>query len=254
MAEADQVTTTGDQDQKSLGWRSALPDEIKEHDWIKTFQKPGDFAKEAIGVKTERDALKAKLENTMPKLKKDATDEERQAYHRAMGALEKPEEYEIPYPEGVVPDKMSPQDKELRQTVVGWLQGMFHKNHLTKDQAKGIQEEFQAFAPAFAENVKKQKSEALKQETEVAATKLKAELGDKYDAGFELAKRFWRDNTDVDFDQVFEKENNPNRFRMISFLLKVAKKTGEDTSLTGTPSKGSKESGWFDNTPSMAAK
>jgi len=71
-------------------------------------------------------------------------------------------------------------------------------------------------------NIKKQITEA--------SEKLKAELGDKYDSSVELATRFWDKNSDTKFDEAFNAETSANRYSMVRFLLKMAQKTGEDTS------------------------
>lgn len=84
----DQVNN-GDQGQNtSLGWRAALPDEFKEHEFVKNFQKPGDFVKAAIEIKTERDSLKSRLEESIPRLPKDASPEEVEVFYRSIGMPE----------------------------------------------------------------------------------------------------------------------------------------------------------------------
>jgi hypothetical protein len=69
-----------------------------------------------------------------------------------------------------------------------------------------------------------------------AAETLKTELGDKYDASVVLVSRLWKQwgKTEVEFDKAFATESSANRTTMMRFLLNVAAKTGEDSSLRGT--------------------
>mgnify|MGYP001588601234 FL=1 len=102
-----QVTQTGDQvsqtqsDTQSLGWRAALPDEFKDHEFVKTFQKPGDFVKSALEIKTEADGLKARLANAVIKPGENASPAEITAYRLALGVPEKSTDYEFPKGEGL---------------------------------------------------------------------------------------------------------------------------------------------------------
>ena len=137
------------------------------------------------------------------------------------------------------------------QRFTDWAQKTFLSAHLTKEQATFIGNEFNTFGAVFAEAIIKENEEDIKKQIGEASAKLKTELGDKYDAGIELANRFWKKHSDTEFDKVFDKESNGNRFQMIRFLIKVAKLTGEDFSPSGIPGKGTKGADWFPNTPDM---
>lgn len=215
----DQVNQNGDQDQSNLGWRAALPDEYKQHEFVKTFQKPGDFVKSAIEIKTERDTLKTKLESSIPKLSDKATDEEKAAYYKAIGRPDKAEEYEF------AGDGLDPK-------IVGWAKDTFYKNGLSKEQAKNVQASFNEFVTA-SENAR---VESMKTEATAAEEKLKTELGDKYPEQIELAKRTWQKLSDAEFDSFVNETKIGNDARMIRFILKVAKLTGEDKSPAASPS------------------
>lgn len=228
----------GDQGQGdgSLGWRAALPDEFKEHEFVKTFQKPGDFVKSALEIKTERDTLKTKMANAIFKPGEKATDEERAAYFKALGRPDKAEEYEFPDK-----DKNAPE-------MVKWAQERFHKVGLNKEQATFIAGEWNQLLAGIVE---KHNAGVQKEITE-SGTKLKAELGDKYDSSIELANRLWKKHTDGEFDKAFTGETSANRFSMIRYILKMAKLTGEDRSPSGLPEGGKptvKEGMSYPNSP-----
>ena len=220
----DQVNPegAGDQGQQSLGWRAALPDEFKEHEFVKTFQKPGDFVKSAIEIKTERDALNKKLENVIPKLSPDATQEQKDAFYASLGRPEKADGYEF---EGTIDE-----------ATAKWAKDTFYQAGLTKDQAKVVQTQWNG----FMEKMVKAETDSREKERTAAEAALKTELGDKYDASIELVKRFWQKHSNEDFDKFVNETKIGNDPRMIRFLVNVAKVTGEDSSPPGSPSRSSK--------------
>jgi hypothetical protein len=232
MGDNDQVNqdqSQGNQDQnnQASGWIAALPDEFKKNDFVKTFTKPGDFVKTALEIKTERDSLKTKLAGAIPKLTENATQEQKDSYYKAIGRPEKPEEYELPNN-----GKNSPEMEK-------WGRALFHTAGLNKDQAKLIGGEWNKFVSTMVEA----HNAGIKKEVEAAATSLKTELGDKYDAGIVLAQRLWKKHSDTDFDKVFDRETNQNRSQMIRYLIKMAKFTGEDTSPPGSAARGKDDAG-----------
>jgi hypothetical protein len=220
----DQVNPegTGDQGQQSLGWRAALPDEFKEHEFVKTFQKPGDFVKSAIEIKTERDALNKKLENVIPKLSPDATQEQKDAFYASLGRPEKADGYEF---EGTIDE-----------ATANWAKATFYQAGLTKDQARVVQTQWNG----FMEKMVKAETDSREKERTAAESALKTELGDKYDASVEMVRRFWKKHSNEDFDKFVNETKIGNDPRMIRFLVNVAKVTGEDSSPPGSPQRSSK--------------
>lgn len=221
MAE-DQVTQTGDQGDKttqtqpSLGWRSALPDEFKEHEFVKTFQKPGDFVKSALEIKTERDALKTKLDGAIFKPGKEAKPEEISAYRQKMGIPDKPEGYEFPKGEGIEHDPK----------MVGWFQETAHTAGLSKEQAGIIAEQWDSFITEFNKTIIETEQKEFKEEAE----KLKTDLGDKFDGQIELAKRFFKKVMAQDFDKNMK--ITPTTF--LRFVIKAGDIAGEKITPPGT--------------------
>jgi len=235
MPDESQVTPSGNQDatnqaanagDQSLGWRAALPSEFKEHDFVKTFTKPGDFVKSALEIKTERDSLKTKVEGAIFKPDEKATPEQREAFYRSLGKPEKATEYELPKPEGMDADP----------TVVAWAQNTFHKAGVSKEQAAQIGGEWNNF---MAEMAKANKEAVAKARTE-AETKLKAEMGAEYPAAVELTKRFLTKHAKPEDMAFLDESGMGNHPALIRMIVDFAKKTGEDIGVPGAGNRGEK--------------
>lgn len=207
-----------DQQQDSLGWRAGLPDDLKANESFVPYKTVGDFAKAHLDTAAKLKDAEGKLGNSIPKLGENATQEEREKFFNSLGRPEKPDGYEL---DGE--DKNAPE-------WTGYWRNELHKIGVPKDQAKAISA---AFNNQIKSMVDKHNAN-IQTEIGDASTKLKTELGDKYDAGVELAQRLWKKETDTDFDKAFTGETSANRFTMIRFLLKMAAKTGEDSSMRGS--------------------
>jgi hypothetical protein len=220
-----QVTQTGDQGDKtqtttqapSLGWRAGLPDDLKEHEAFKSFKTVGEFAKSHLDTAKKATDLEKKLEDSIPKLPDDATQEERDVYQMSLGRPEKAEEYEL-----------AGDGKDAPEWTNYW-KGELFKLGVSKDTAKALSQALQSQIKRMVEA----HNTSIKKEIEEASTKLKAEWGDKYEANVQLAQRLWKAHTDSDFDKAFTGETSANRFQIMRYLVKMAAKTGEDTSLPG---------------------
>ena len=208
----------------SLGWRAALPDEFKEHEFVKTFTKPGDFVKSALEIKTEHDSLKTKLEGAIFKPDDKATPEQREAYLRALGKPEKPTEYAFPKMEGI----------ERDPKFVEWAQNTFHKIGLPKEMGKQVAAQFDAFTLELA---KANKAAVEKARTD-AETALKAELKDGYPAAVELTKRFLTKYAKPEDTAFLDESGMGNHPALIRMIVNFAKLTGEDVSIQGSGPKG----------------
>jgi hypothetical protein len=221
--------TTGDGTGEKPAWLAQMPADLKDNQTFSSFKTIGELGKsylELSGKVKEVDALKTKLDSSIPKLSDKATDEEKAAYYKAIGRPDKADEYEF------AGDGMDPK-------IVGWAKDTFFKNGLSKEQAKNIQASFNDFVTA-SENAR---VETMKAEATAAEEKLKTELGDKYPEQIELAKRTWQKLSDAEFDSFVNETKIGNDARMIRFILKVAKLTGEDKSPAASPSKGATGTG-----------
>lgn len=207
----------GDQQQESLGWRAGLTGDLQAHESVVPYKNVSDFAKAHIETATKLKDVEGKLSNSITKLGENATQEEREKYFNQLGRPEKPDGYEF-----VGEDKAAPEWTKAYKDAM-------HKMGVPKAMAKELSE----FNNSMINKMVEQHNARILAENAKAAETLKAELGDKYDAGVALASRLWKQwgKTEVDFDKAFASESSANRVTMIRFLLNVAAKTGEDSSL-----------------------
>ena len=215
---ADQgAPSTGDRGAASLGWRAGLPADLKEHEAFTPFKTVGDFAKAHLETAKKATDLEGKLKDAIPKLPDDATQEERDIYFMSLGRPEKPEEYEF-----------AGDGKDASEWTTSWKQDLF-KLGISKDTAKALSgllsTKIQGMVDAHNARIKKEIADA--------GVSLKTEWGDKYDANVALATRLWKDHTDGDLDKDFQAETSKTRLSIIRYIVKMAAKTGEDTSLPG---------------------
>lgn len=212
-----ETTSTSNQQSTPPGWLAGLPADLRDNEAFKSHKTVGDFAKAHLDTAAKAKEYEVKLANSIPKLGENATPEERDKFFNSLGRPEKPEGYEL---EGG--------DKAKEEILKPW-KADFHELGLTTTQAKGLKAKFDARLNKLTDDYK---ADIAKQIATTSAT-LKTELGDKYDASVELASRLWKQwgKTEVDFDKAFATETSANRVTMIRFLLNVAAKTGEDSSL-----------------------
>lgn len=233
----DQVTDDAGQDQgqdqatSTLGWRSALSDEFKDHDYVKTFEKPTDFVKAALEIKTEREELETKMKDAIFKPGKGATDEELTAYRKAMGIPENPNDYEFPETEGVE------HDDEMKE----WAGKTFFEAGLSKEQGALISQAWDQLVMGITEAEKEQMLEGIK----TAETELREQWAGDYDGNFELAERaykFFEGKIDG-FKEFLEAETSNgkslgNHPAMIQTFYVIGKAMGEDISPKSSPEAG----------------
>jgi len=197
----------------SLGWRAALPDHLKEHDYVKTFTKPGDFVKSALDIKTEHEGLKAKLEGAIFKPGENATPEEKAAFQKALGVPDKPADYEFPKAEGVEHD----------EKMLTWARDVFHKAGLNKEQAAQISQQWDEFIKGIEQGMQESETNALKE----VETKLKEEWKADYDKNFELSTRAFKKFAGTELSEF---KAHPT---LVKAFFEVGKAMGEDFSPAG---------------------
>ena len=224
----------GTPEQGPPAWVAQLPSDLKDNSTFTSYKTIGDLAKShlELGEKVkEFDGMKAKLEDSIPKLPDDATDEERGIYFNALGRPEKPDQYEF-----------DAEDKNAPEWTNHWKQ-QFHSLGLTKAQAKTLSaawnKQMQAMVDAH--------NTTIKNEVTASEIKLRTELGATFDSSVELAKRMWSKYGEGEFDKAFANGNSAYRATTIRMLLKFASLTGEDRSPQGGKVPGAVNKGSFIN-------
>jgi hypothetical protein len=213
-------TSTGNQPSQTPGWIAGLPDELKAHEEFKSYRTVGDFAKAHLDTAKKAKELEGKLGNSIPKLGENATQEERDRFYNSLGRPEKPDGY-----------KFAGEDKAAPEWTKAYKDAMYRIG-VPAAMATQLSE----FNNSMINQMVEQHNARILSENAAAAATLKTELGDKYDASVALVSRLWKQwgGTEVDFDKAFASETSQNRVTMIRFLLNVAAKTGEDSSLKGS--------------------
>ena len=175
----DQLSdTTVDQgtqnvDGSDLGWRSALPDNLKNHEFVKDYAKPGDAIQDFVNLKTEA-ATMLKVPGD------DATDEDRSAFYGKLGRPETAEEYTIAKPENL------PDGVEYDENVETVFKGVFHEIGLSDQNANALWGKYHEMVTQGHEMEQKAEKEAL----DTAINSLKDEwTGDKFKVNTEVAHR-----------------------------------------------------------------
>ena len=221
---------------ESLGWRAGLPDTLKTNETFASFKTVGEFGQSYLDQGAKLKDIESKLADSVPKLPDDASEEDRNLYFDALGRPKQASEYEF-----------DGEDKNAPEWTNLW-KSEFHKLGLTKTQAKTLSTSFNGQIQKMVDA----HNNEFKAEMTTAESKLRTELGDKYDTNVELAKRLWQKHGEGEFDKVFAAESNSNRYTMIRYLLKMAALTGEDTSPQSghTPNVATSEPGFrYDKSP-----
>jgi hypothetical protein len=234
-----------------------LPEDLRSNEAFTGMNTAGDLAKGYLDVKGKVSEFEGKvkdyegkvipdlnkrLENSIPKLSENATDADKAAYYKAIGRPDKAEDYELLGPDG------KPMDSKISQ----WARNLFFENGISKEVGKKIGDAWNAYLG----NVVKAEVELREKEKGEAETKLKAELGDKYDASVELVKRVWKKFSNDEFDKFVNETKIGNHPSLIRFMINVAKLTGEDKSPPGSPRPGAGEKGGivYDKSPEPPKK
>jgi hypothetical protein len=229
MPEGTSEGTTGAGTGQAPAWVSQLPADLKDNAVFTSYKTIGDLAKDDLAMREklkEFDGMKARLDDSVPKLPDDATDEERGIYYNALGRPETAKDYEF-----------DGEDKNAPEWTNKWKQRL-HSLGLTKAQAKQLSAEWNSDMQEMvnAHNAKVEADKvSLKNEITQAETKFRSELGDKFDTNVELAKRMWVKYGEGDFDKAFDRETSATRVPIMRMIIKFAALTGEDRSpLAGT--------------------
>jgi len=180
MADGDGTgNDSGNQSTTGGEWRAQLPADLKDNEAFTGFKTVGDFAKAHLETSGKIKTLEGSIkDNYVPKLKDGASKEEMEAYHKAIGRPDKPEDYafdKIDYPEGVQTD---PQ-----------LEGLFrkwaHEAGLNKTQAAFFHKTYANAYISAAQAAEVKRQQAMQD----GLAGLQREWGGKFAENSEMVKR-----------------------------------------------------------------
>lgn len=213
---------TSNQGGQAPGWLAGLPADLRENETFRQYRTVGDFAKFHLDTAKKLQDAEGRLKDSVPRLKADATPEERNQYYHSLGRPDKPEGYQL---EGG--------DQAKEDILNSWKQD-FYELGLTADQAKGLKAKWDARVNAV---VDAHNAEIARLNAD-AESSLKAEWGDKYETNAELVKRLWKGSfaeaEAKEADKLFDALPAALRKPFFKLLFKMAAKTGEDVSAQGS--------------------
>jgi DNA-binding ferritin-like protein (Dps family) len=176
-------------DEGNLGWKAALEPDLQKHEDLADVAEVKTLARSYVD-------LKGKAKNALFIPGADAKDEDKAAFNQKInevrGVPAKPEEYELPF------DKKA---KDYNAEMDSAVRNMFHKAGVDKNQAQALLKEFTEIDKKFGganmdkvrQTVAQEISDLIKADSEKvmadAATALKTEWADKYDANIALAMK-----------------------------------------------------------------
>ncbi len=160
--DVNQSTTVSDE----RGWRAALPDDLKDNEVLSKYSNIGDISKDFL-----KDRVK--LANSFERLPENATDEQKSAFHKALGRPEKADGYVI--------DAGSETNAEL---LTSFKESAFNAG-VSNDAAGHI---FKTMTE-WAVKQKAEADEALKKVDEEKDKVLKSDWGPFYPENSEKGKR-----------------------------------------------------------------
>ena len=174
--------TDGKGIESELGWRAALPDDLKNHDLVKGYTKPGDAIRDYVKIKGESAGY-------IKPLTEQSTPEEKAAYFTKLGRPEKPEGYEFTKPEGLPEEMFNPK-------LAGDFAQFLYDKGAPKSLAQDIYKWYNQMVVDSSKTVKDQEAQEAvveKQKTEEAVNKLKNEwVGDKFEVNKAVAVEAFR--------------------------------------------------------------
>lgn len=215
--------TGGNQQQQQVtDWRAALPEDlrgeavfadIKGKDWAEAgplLAKNYVHAQRLVGAKGV----------IVPGEK--ATPEEWNAYYKALGRPDKPEDYAITLPEGVTEDRLD------KTRIESWRKEL-HAQGLTKKQAEAviagaIKEEFGGMQAREAAQTKQMQEWELK---------LRTDLGQKYDETLNYAKLGLKQFGNEHIAQLLDESGLGSHPEVVKLFAAIGHKLSDDTARGG---------------------
>ena len=230
------------------GWKAQLPEDQRENPSFTGFEKIGDFAEGYLFYEGATQELQGKLDNSIPKLSDQATEEEVSAYQKAIGRPETADGYEFQKPD-------LPEGVEYSPELEAGFRAEMFKLGLSKSQAEGL---YGAYMTAWAGGLKAE-LEARGTKLEAATTALKTEWGADYDSNVVLMKRAVEKFGGEEFKKYMDDSGLGSDPMIVKTFTSIGKAMSEDTLTLGDPGAGEQKLGVdgkpmleYPNSPGMA--
>lgn len=163
-------------------WRDALPNDLKNHDMVKNYTKPGDLVQDYIKTKQEAGKL-TKIPD------EQATDDEKMAFFEKLG-YPKDGKYGLQRPENIPEDRFDTEAASGFEKVAGDLK-------LTKSQAESLYNWYNDFSG--------QRLKAMEAASSAAIESLKQEWqGDSFAKNVSIASRAFKEVCATEVGTAFE--------------------------------------------------
>lgn len=203
-------TDTGVQSGSEASWRNSLPEELQKHPSLQSYKDLPTAIKSFL----EQEKLIGKKGIYRPE--ENASPEDKERFYKELGKPDKPDMYGLKKPEDW-PNNIPFSEEESRQTSE-----LFHKAHLSPEQAKILFENLNTFTKERWNN---QSSESL--------STLQNKWGSKYDANLDAAKRAFKQFGSEDLTLVLEQTGLGNHHAIIEAFSKIGLGIAEDASISG---------------------
>lgn len=224
-----QVTDTTAQ--QGLGWKTELPANLREHEAFAGYETKNALWDGHIALVNAKKELEGKLADSIPKLKENATAEEKTAFLKAIGVPDKADDYEIELAEG------------MDNSLAPWFKGIAHQLGMPAEMAKGLSGAWNTMIKQMAQA----DVEAANKAHDKALTELKKTWGADAEKNAETIKqgyKFFGDNpllselmqAEITIgDKKVKVGNHPG---MVNLILEIGKKVTPDSTVQGGPGHG----------------
>ena len=230
----------GSEEGGNLGWRAQLPDDLKANETFTPFKTVGDFAKAHIETVAKAKELEGKLGGSIPKLKDNATDEEKTAYFKAIGRPEKADDYKF---EKLTP----PEGVNIDPNIEGWFKTIAHQAGLNTAQASMIHKAYADAYFAAAKTAEEQKVKAFEKGIE----DLKKDWGPKLDENAALVKKATDKFMTPEEKKIMDESGRGNDPILVRMFHRIGQAMADDKLVLGSNVDGNKREKGTLSYPSM---
>lgn len=188
--------------------------ELKSFVETRKFDSPEKLAESYVNL----EKMKGVPADRLLKLPEKMEGDEARAVFERLGTPKEAKEYGLPRDE-----------KATDHSFTDWAEKTFHENNLTKTQAKGLAEKFDAYVQSQNQAQTAAQAQALQQ----ADTKLRSEWGQNYDANINIAKQGAK-ILGLDAKSLDSLEALQGRDALFKSLHRIGVSVGESTFVDGS--------------------